>query len=79
MLETQKRLQKIRFILYYHPLYCIVLGHTIATNANCGVKNKTPSKRKVITVILKSMKIDRELVLVQEIGTWNVFLNIVVD
>ena len=38
-------------------------------NANCGVRNKTPAERKDIKAILKSMKIDHELVLVQELGT----------
>ena len=48
------------------------------SNANCGRKNKTPEERKEIITILKSMKIDRELVLVQELGTWNIFIYIVV-
>ena len=51
----------------------------MASNNNCVVKNKTPAERKGIAAILKSMKIDYELVLGQECGTWNLFRIFVVD
>ena len=63
--DCPKELQRCS---YHHPLYCTALGHTAASSLLCAMKKKTKEERKVISDHIKKLRIEEELVIVQDTG-----------
>ena len=63
--DCPKELQRCA---YHHPLYCTVLGHTTASSKACAMKQKSPEEQKVILDHIKTLRIEEELILVQDNG-----------
>lgn len=57
---------------YHHHLYCTALGHNSCSSNDCLMKQqkKTLDKRKQILGIIKSLRIQDKLLIIQEIGNF---------
>ena len=61
-------LKELQRRAYHHSLYCTVLGHTTLSSKACTMKQKSPEERKVILDHIKTLRIEEELILVQDNG-----------